>query len=157
MKSQLLYLILCLFTTFELSSQSFQEAFHPHYALAQRVPVKNASSFGSQPRLSSGVSVGYQSGISVKEEPVGRRDEAVTSFHISKGQKPMTLKAHLATEDMGKYHLLLTSKKGAFLENFPLQQSTKIDCKHLRSGSYKILLCSRDESKPIRQFKLTKY
>ncbi|NRB49786.1 MAG: hypothetical protein HRU41_19040 [Saprospiraceae bacterium] len=157
MKSQPLYLLLCLFFAFELSGQSYQEAFHPHYALAQRAPVKNASSLASQPRLSSSVSVGYQPGISVKEEPVGRRDEAVTSFHIAKGQKTMTLKASLATEDIGKYHLLLTSKKGAFLENFPLQQSTKIDCKHLRSGSYKILLCSRDQSEPIRQFKLTKY
>ncbi len=157
MKSQHLYLILCFFSAIALQGQSFQEAFHPHYALAQRSQVKNASNFGAPSRLSSSVSVGYQAGISLKEEELGRWDGEVTNFQIKKGIKPMVLKALLTTENIDKYHLLLTNRKGAFLENFPLQKSTTIDCQHLRSGTYKILLCSRDESEPIRQFKLTKY
>ncbi|NET32858.1 MAG: hypothetical protein F6K19_12715 [Cyanothece sp. SIO1E1] len=157
MKNQHLYLILCLFSAFALQGQSFQEAFHPHYALAQRSHVKKASNIGSPSRLSSSVSVEYQAGISLKEEELGRWDEGVTNFQIKKGTKPMVLKAMLATENLDKYHLLLTNRKGAFLENFPLKESTTIDCQHLRSGTYKILLCSRDESEPIRQFKLTKY
>ena len=157
MKSQHLYLLLCIFFAFELQGQSFQEAFHPHYALAQKAHVKKASDFGSASRLSSSVSVGYQSGISLKEEVLENWEEDVTKFQIKKAAKPMVLQAMLATENMDKYHLLLTNRKGAFLENFPLQQSTTIDCQHLRSGTYKILLCSRDESKPIRQYKLTKY
>lgn len=157
MKSQHLYLLLSLFFALELPGQSFQEAFHPHHALAQKGGVRNASNYGSNSRLASSVAVGYQPGISLKEEELGRWDEAVTRFNITQSKKPMVLKANLTSKDIGKYHLLLTNKKGAFLENFPLQQSTEIDCRHLRSGSYKILLCSRDESKPIRQFKLTKY
>ncbi len=157
MKSQHIFLLLGLFFAFGLNGQSFPEAFHPHYALAQRSTPQNASNYGSNSRLTSGVSIGYQPGISLKEETLERTDDAVTRFQISQGQKPMVLKAQLTTEEIGRYHLLLTNRKGAFLENFPLQKSTEIDCRHLRSGSYKILLCSRDKSKPIRQFKLTKY
>lgn len=157
MKSQHLYVILCLFFVFTLQGQSYQQAFHPHYALAERAHVKKASDFGAPSRLSSSISVGYEAGLSLKEEELGRWDKEVTSFQIKKGAKPMVLKAILATENIDKYHLLLTNRKGAFLENFPLQQSTTIDCEHLRSGTYKILLCSREESKPIRQFKLIKY
>ena len=140
-----------------MKAQSFHQPFHPHFAQATSAEKDQAQNYGSLGRLTSSVQIGYEPGISIKEELLTLAPNQVAGLQITQSKHPMVLQAAFQAEDVERYHLLLTTKKGAFLENFPLQALTKIDCRHLRNGSYKIQLCTRDQATPLRQFKLVKY
>ena len=158
MKSRYLFVSLLLASVFTLDAQSFQQAFHPHYAMAQHASTVKPNNYGSNTRLSSGVPIGYKEGINLKEEYLLNNTATDnTSLQLTQSKNPMILQAAFEGRNVERYHLILTTKKGAFLENFPLQSLTRIDCRRLRAGSYKIKLCARDQATPLQQFKLVKY
>lgn len=158
MKSRYLLASFLLASVFTLDAQSFQEAFHPHYAMVQHAAAAKPNSYGSNNRLSSGLSIGYEEGISLKEEYLmNKKVNGNTKLQLTQTKNPMILQAAFEGGNMDRYHLVLTTKKGAFLENFPLQSLTRIDCRRFRAGSYKIKLCARDQATPLQQFKLVKY
>lgn len=157
MRSIYLLFSLCLISLATLEAQSFQKAFHPFYAQVTPTNLAQAQNYGTTGRLTSSVELGYQEGISLKEEPIAEVTNPNTSLQLTQSKHPLILQAAFKAEDANRYHLLLTTKKGAFLENFPLKSLTQIDCRRLRNGSYRIQLCARDRAKPLRQFKLVKY
>lgn len=157
MRSTSLLLVLCLIGAITLEAQSFQKAFFPPSVPGTSPGIAQAQNYGATGRLASSISIGYEEGLSLKEELGAEVIDQSISLQLTKSKDPLILQATFQAQDIDRYHLLLTTKKGAFLENFPLNPLTQIDCRRLRDGAYKIQLCARDQAKPLRQFKLVKY
>lgn len=158
MKKRCLVIFYSLLGMVSLSAQSFQEAFQKDLAYAQYQDPNRQNHSNYFGKLSSGVGVGYEPGISLKSIDVEQQTVlASIPFFLQPHKQRLALLAQFDLPDLKEYHLLLTTRKGAFVENFPLQKNTIIDCEHLRPGMYFLQLCTRDQAKPLRQYKLVRY
>lgn len=157
MKKRCLVIFYSLLGMVSLSAQSFQEAFQKDFAYAQHQEPNRQNHSNYFGKLSSSVGVGYEPGISLKNMDVAQTALASTPFFLKPDIQRLALSAQFDSPDLKGFHLILTTRKGAFVENFPLQKNTTIDCEHLRPGIYFLQLCTRDQAKPLRQYKLVRY
>ena len=156
MKKQSVLTLLLLAGVGILSGQSFFEAFKEQVPFQPEKQYTAMAEVTNRGRLLSGTDIQYQTGLSVRETMVrGVADDI--SLLLETDHQPLVLKAQCSADDTNAFHLLLTTRKGALLETFPLRESTSINCKHLRPGTYFLQLCSRDQALPIKQYKLVRY